>query len=77
MERRVSRKLSCTVWVGGKSEDYIKRLPINIKVVVEGNSVSIAQDPLRSADHTYAMALDMRIGADVVVGTKFGALKLA
>ena len=77
MERRVSRKLSCTVWVGGKFGDCIKKLPINIKVVVEGNSVSISQDALRSADHTMGLTVDLRIGADVIVGTKFGGLKLA
>lgn len=47
-----------------------------VHVVIEGNSVSIAQDPMRSADHTYTMAVDLRIGVDVVVGTKFGAINL-
>lgn len=69
-------KLSCTVWVGGKFGDDIKELPIDIKVVTEGNNVSVAQDPLFSADHTYGMTVDMRIGVDVIVGTKFGALNL-
>lgn len=32
MERRVSSKVSCTVWSGGKIGDYIKNLPITIKV---------------------------------------------
>lgn len=73
----MSKKFSCTVWVGGKSEDNVKGLPINIKVVLEGQGVSVAQDPMFAADHTYGMTVDMRIGADVVVGTKFGALKLA
>ena len=32
VERRMSWKLSCTVWVGGKSRDNFKRLPINISL---------------------------------------------
>ena len=30
MERRMSRKLSCTVWSGGKTGDNFKSLPIAI-----------------------------------------------
>ena len=30
MERRMSMKVSCTVWNGGKLGDYIKELPIVI-----------------------------------------------
>lgn len=48
-----------------------------IKIVFEGNNVTVAQDPLTSADHTYGMTVDMRIGVDAVVGSKFGAIKLA
>ena len=48
-----------------------------VHVVLEGNSVSVSQDPLRSADETYGLKVDLRIGVDVVVGTKFGGLKLA
>ena len=77
MERRVSTKVSCTVWVGGKSRDCIKRLKKKIKVVIEGNNVVVAQDPLYSVDHTYGMTVDMRIGMDVVVGSKFGAIQLS
>ena len=46
------------------------------KVVIEGNQVTVSQDPTQSADHTYGMHIDMRIGADVVVGSKFGYLSL-
>ena len=77
MERRVSRKLSCTVRVGGKSSDNVKGLPIDIKVVFEGNSVSVAQDPMFAADHCYGMTVDMRLGVDCVVGSKFGAIQLS
>jgi hypothetical protein len=47
------------------------------KVVIEGNNVVVAPDPLTTADHTYGMTIDMRIGVDVVVGSKFGCLKLS
>jgi hypothetical protein len=31
MERRVSTKVSCTVWIRGKGRDYFKTLPIDIE----------------------------------------------
>lgn len=46
------------------------------KVVIEGSNVSVSQDPLQSADHTFGMTIDMRIGTDVIVGSKFGIMKL-
>lgn len=62
-------------------DDIIYFIPMGwnkpVHVVLEGNSVSVAQDPLRSADETYGLKVDLRIGVDVVVGTKFGGLKLA
>lgn len=70
-------KVARSVWVGGKSNDNIKRLPIDIKVVFEGQNVSVAQDPLYAADHCYGMTVDMRIGVDVIVGSKFGAIQLS
>lgn len=47
------------------------------KVVIEGQEAGIEEDPLFKADHTYGMIVDMRVGADCVVGSKFGYLKLA
>lgn len=46
------------------------------KVVIEGNQVSVEKDPTVSKDHTYGMHIDMRIGVDVIVGSKFGYLSL-
>ena len=46
------------------------------KVVIEGNQVTVAKNPLESPDHSYAMHVDMRIGADIVAGSKFGYLSL-
>lgn len=62
-------------------DDVIYMLPMGmykpVKVVIEGNTVSIAQDPMYVADHTYGMTVTMHIGVDVVVGSKFGAIQLS
>ena len=76
MERRVSGKLSCTVWIGGKDGDSIKVLPIDIKVVFEGNTLTVEKNPLEHADHTYTLNVNMMVGVDVIVGSKFGAIIL-
>lgn len=46
------------------------------KVVIEGTEAGIEEDPLHKADHTYSMLIDLRVGADCVVGSKFGYMKL-
>ena len=46
------------------------------KVVIEGNQVQVQEDALTVRDHSYNMTIDMRIGADCVVGSKFGYLAL-
>lgn len=46
------------------------------KVVIEGNNVVVSEDPLHTADHTFGMTVDMRIGVDLVVGSKFGCMTL-
>ena len=48
-----------------------------VKVVFEGNSVSVSQDPMTAPDHTYNMTVTMHVGVDVIVGSKFGAITLA
>lgn len=45
-----------------------------VKVVFEGNQVTVANDPVKSKDNTYAMTIDMRIGVDVIAGSKFGVI---
>lgn len=45
-----------------------------VKVVFEGNTVTVAEDARNTKDHTYALTIDMRIGVDVIVGSKFGAI---
>lgn len=69
-------KIARTVWARGKSGDYVKGLPIGIKVVFEGNTLTVEKHPLEMADHTYVMNVNMMIGVDVVVGSKFGAIVL-
>ena len=68
MERRMSTKVSRTVWSGGKDEDNIKVLPIDIKVVFEGNTLTVEKNPLEHADHTYTLNVNMMVGVDVIVG---------
>lgn len=46
------------------------------KVVIEGQNVAVSENPLETKDHCYNMTVDMRIGADCVVGSKFGYLTL-
>jgi len=61
-------------------DDIIYMMPLGmnkpIKVVYEGNSVSVEKDPMFAADHCYRITVDMRIGMDAVVGSKFGAIQL-
>ncbi len=62
-------------------DDIIYMLPLGmnkpIKVVFEGNTVSVEKDPMFAADHCYGFTVDMRVGMDAVVGSKFGAIQLA
>lgn len=69
-------KVARTVWARGKDRDNIKFLPISIKVVFEGNTLTVEKDPLQMADHTYNLIVNMLVGVDVVVGSKFGAIVL-
>ena len=43
-------KVACPVWSGGKDKDNIKVLPIDIKVVFEGNTLTVEKNPLEHAD---------------------------
>lgn len=62
------------------NDDIIYMLPAGmdkpVKVVFEGQSVTITKDPTQMHDHTYTFQVNMRVGVDVVVGAKFGAIKL-
>lgn len=62
------------------SDDIIYMLPFGmdkpIKVVLEGNSTTVKRDPMYAADHSYGFTIDLRMGMDAVVGSKFGAIQL-
>lgn len=45
-----------------------------VKVVFEGNQVTVAVDPMTTNDRTFGMHVEMRLGTDVIVGNKFGVL---
>ena len=47
-----------------------------VKVVFEGQTLTVEKHPTEMADHTYVMNVNMFIGVDVVVGSKFGAIVL-
>jgi len=47
-----------------------------IHVAFEGNTVVVSQDALNSVDNTYAMTVSMKMGVDVIVGSKFGILTI-
>lgn len=62
-------------------DDIIYFLPMGmskpVKLLFEGNTVSVEKDAQFAADHCYGFTVDMRIGVDAVVGSKFGAIQLA
>lgn len=62
------------------SDKIIYMIPMGmyrpVKVVFEGNTLTVEKHPLEMADHTYVMNVNMMIGVDVVVGSKFGAIVL-
>lgn len=61
-------------------DDVIFFLPLGmykpVKVVVEGNSVTIEKNPLYQVDHCYNFTITAHLGVDLVIGTKFGSLLL-
>lgn len=62
------------------SDKIIYMLPMGmykpVKVVFEGGNLTVEKNPLEMADHTYCMIVNMMVGVDVVVGSKFGAIIL-
>lgn len=60
------------------SDDYIYFVGMGahkpVKVVFEGNTVTVTVDPRTTVDQTFGMTVEMRMGVDVVVGSKFGTL---
>lgn len=60
------------------SDDYIYIIAMGshkpVKVVFEGNTVTVHEDPTQTKDRTYALTVEMRIGVDVIVGSKFGVI---
>lgn len=62
------------------SDKIIYMIPMGmykpVKVVFEGNTLTVEKDPLEMADHTYNLIVNLMVGVDVVVGSKFGAIVL-
>ena len=47
-----------------------------VKVVFEGNSVSVEWDPTHTTDKTYRIGIQMRIGVAAIVGSAVGVITL-
>lgn len=62
------------------SDKVIYMIPMGgykpVHVVFEGNTLTVEKNPLMTADHTYQMIINLMVGADVVVGSKYGAILL-
>lgn len=60
------------------SDDYIYMIAMAgyrpVKVVFEGNTVSVHEDAAHTKDRTYSMTVDMWLGVDVIAGSKFGVI---
>ena len=48
-----------------------------VKVVFEGDSITIEEDAYVTADRTYNISIKMRVGVAAVVGSKIGCITLA
>lgn len=59
-------------------DDYIYMIAMGayrpVKIVFEGHSVSVHEDAQNTKDHTYSLTIDMRMGVDVIAGSKFGVI---
>lgn len=59
-------------------EDMIFFLPVGgykpVKIVLEGQQVSVEADPTKTADKTMGITITMRIGMSFVLGSRFGVI---
>lgn len=59
-------------------DDYIYMIAMGsykpVKVVFEGNSVSVHEDAYQKQDRVYALTIDVWMGVDVIAGSKFGVI---
>ena len=62
-------------------DDIIYMIPMGwykpIKVVIEGDTMTLEHDPMFRVDHCYGFQITAHLGFDAVVGTKFGSIDLA
>jgi hypothetical protein len=60
------------------SDNYIYMIALGsykpVHVVFEGNTVSVNEDPTMTKDNIFGLSVDMRIGVDVIAGSKFGVI---
>lgn len=62
-------------------DDYIYFIPMGhhkpVHVVYEGTSTTITTDPMATKDVTLGLTITLRIGIDVIVGSKFGIIDVS
>lgn len=48
-----------------------------VKILFEGNEISVAFDPEHSSDRRYGILVEMRVGVSAICGAKYGVITLA
>lgn len=61
-------------------DDRIYMIPVGgarpVKIVFEGDEISVAYDPEHTSDKRYGISIEMRVGVEAIVGPKYGTIKL-
>lgn len=47
-----------------------------VKIVFEGNEISVSFDPQNTSDRRYGISIEMRVGISAVCGSKYGTINL-
>ncbi|MBO7732388.1 MAG: hypothetical protein J6S67_07540 [Methanobrevibacter sp.] len=61
-------------------DDIIYIIPVGgvrpVKIVFEGDEVSVSFNPDMTSDRRYGISVEMRVGVEAVVGSKYGTIDL-
>lgn len=62
------------------SDKVVYMIPVGgarpVKIVFEGNEVSVSYDPDHTSDKRYGISVEMRVGVEAIVGPKYGTIAL-
>ena len=47
-----------------------------VKILFEGNEVSVSYDPEKSSDKRYGITVELRVGLEAICGAKYGTITL-